>query len=407
MHDGTVAPTVTPRFSRKREAIIAAATEILNQRGVRGMTLSLVAERVGLITTSVTYYFKKKDALAAACFDSGIERLLVLVRAARQEASLADRLRRLIALYLDLRGRVAAGEEAAIPDFSDIRALSPATQRGPAAAYLRLFRAVRDLLNAAGGEWMSRGQASARTQILLEQMHWAPAWLSRYDVQDYPRAGERMCDILINGLAVPGAPWRPAPLALGEGAPPTSGRDAFLHAATRLVNQRGYRGASVALISASLNVTKGSFYHHHSAKDDVVSACFDRSFDIVRRAQLAAQALDGDAWLQLTSAAAALVAFQLSSAGPLLRTSALAALPGTIRNETIEQSARLSDRFAAMIADGVAEGSLRPVDSAIAAQMLGATLNAAADLPVILRGVPPPTAVELYARPLFTGLTSR
>jgi hypothetical protein len=72
----------------------------------------------------------------------------------------------------------------------------------------------------------------------------------------------------------------------------------------------------------------------------------------------------------------------------------------------IGQSGRLSDRFAAMISDGVAEGSLRPVDPFIAAQMLGATLNAAADLPFLLRGVEARVAAQLYARPFFTGLTA-
>src|SRR5579872_6044402 len=110
MHDGSLAPPVTARFSRKREAIIAAATEILNRRGVRGMTLALVAERVGLITTSVTYYFKKKDALAAACFQSGIERLMALIHEARREATVSARVRRLLELYIGLRGRIASGE---------------------------------------------------------------------------------------------------------------------------------------------------------------------------------------------------------------------------------------------------------------------------------------------------------
>src|SRR5580698_9515991 len=125
MHDGSFAPPVTARFNRKRDAIVAAATEILNHRGVRGMTLALVAERVGLITTSVTYYFKKKDELAAACFMSGIGRLMALIHQARAESTASERVRRLLELYIGLRERIAAGDEPAISVFSDIRALSP------------------------------------------------------------------------------------------------------------------------------------------------------------------------------------------------------------------------------------------------------------------------------------------
>jgi AcrR family transcriptional regulator len=409
MHDGSFAPPVTARFNRKRDAIVAAATEILNRRGVRGMTLALVAERVGLITTSVTYYFKKKDELAAACFQSGIERLMALIHEARGEPTASARVRRLLELYIQLRARIAAREAPAISVFSDIRALSPEYFHPTAAAYAEMFRSVRRLFAAPGAQTLGRGQATARAHILLEQIHWLETWLPRYESHDYARVCERMHDILTAGLAAPGAVWSPAPIALAApaGAPAASNSaDAFLLAATRLINQRGYHGASVELISASLNVTKGSFYHHHSAKDDVVTACFERSFEAVRRAQLAARALSGDAWLKLTSAAAALVEFQFSSAGPLLRTSALSALPEAIRGEMIEQSGRLSDRFAAMISDGVGEGSLRPVDPFIAAQMLTASLNAAADLPMLLRGVEARVAVSFYARPFFMGLTS-
>src|ERR1700754_4727457 len=62
----------TPRYARKKQAIVAAASEILMRDGVKGMTLANVAASVGLITTSVTYYFKKKEDLAAACFLAGI-----------------------------------------------------------------------------------------------------------------------------------------------------------------------------------------------------------------------------------------------------------------------------------------------------------------------------------------------
>ena len=35
------------------------------------------------------------------------------------------------------------------------------------------------------------------------------------------------------------------------------------------MNEHGYLGASVQKISERLNVTKGAFYHHIEAKDDL------------------------------------------------------------------------------------------------------------------------------------------
>ena len=71
-------------------------------------------------------------------------------------------------------------------------------------------------------------------------------------------------------------------MALGDAD--GSATEAFLRAATALVNEQGYRGASVDKISARLNVTKGSFYHHNDNKHDLISECFDRTFAVVRRA---------------------------------------------------------------------------------------------------------------------------
>ncbi|MGZ8362699.1 MAG: TetR/AcrR family transcriptional regulator, partial [Caulobacteraceae bacterium] len=51
----TVSPGQTKRFERKREAILDAAARLFNQKGLKGATLAEVAQRVGLITTSVTY----------------------------------------------------------------------------------------------------------------------------------------------------------------------------------------------------------------------------------------------------------------------------------------------------------------------------------------------------------------
>src|SRR6476646_3564791 len=89
----------TDRFERKREAILDASTELLNTRGVKGLTLGLAADAVNLSTTSVTYYFKRKDDLAAACMQRGISALDDMAEQAIAEPTPMARLKALLDLY--------------------------------------------------------------------------------------------------------------------------------------------------------------------------------------------------------------------------------------------------------------------------------------------------------------------
>jgi hypothetical protein len=117
--------------------------------------------------------------------------------------------------------------------------------------------------------------------------------------------------------------------------------------------------------------------------------------------------LDADAWVRLHSAAAALGRFQLTPQGPLMRTSALQSLPETLRAAVIERSDRIARRFSGMIADGTATGVLRPVDPAIAAQMLNAAVNAVADLRLSATERDPLEAERLYMAPMLMGVLNR
>jgi len=396
------------RYTRKKDAIVSAATGILNRRGVKGMTLADVAASVDLSTTSVTYYFKKKEDLAVACFLRGIAWFDRLIAQAFTESDPRARLRRFIDLYLASNRRIREGEEPPIAVFSDIRALKGPYLTTVLEPYNALFRKVRALFQGPGSA-LDRHAANARTHVLMEQIYWSVVWLARYDVEDYPRIGARMFDILNNGLAAREAAWEPVLLKSACVAPSEaqdSGRETFLIAATKMINQHGYRGASVEKISAYLNVTKGSFYHHNEAKDDLVVACFERTFDVIRRVQSAAMKVPADEWHRLCSAAATLADYQVSEQGPLLRASALSALPEPIRQDMVARWTRVSDRFAAMISDGVSEGSIRPVDPVIAAQLLNAAINAAASLATAVPGAQPDEAATLYAKPLLMGIFS-
>ena len=392
------------RYERRRLEIIDAATRALSRDGVRGMRLAAVASQLGLTTNSVSYYYRRKEDLAVACFEAALEVMGGMIDEAAQAGAPPARVGRFLELYLQAHARMRRGEQPPISIFSDLRTLTEPQLGQMEAAYKAMQRQAAALFEGPGLDWMDQPARLARAQLLLEQGYWSEVWLPRYSLDDLPRVHARLCDILLNGLAGPGRAWAPAPLAaLAPGAGQAPAQENFLKAATRLVNQRGYRGASVSGIAAELNVTKGSFYHHHHAKDELVLACFRRSYRTMRSAQRAVREAPGDEWLRLSTAVASLVEHQFLPEGPLLRTSALAAIPPEMRMEAARMSRRVTDHFAAMIADGIAEGSLRAVDPAIAAEALAATINAASDLPFHMP-VDAATIAELYARPLLVGL---
>lgn len=404
------ARTPTRRYEARRNAILASAIAELNQKGIRGMTLGDVAGRLDLVPTGVIYYFKNKEDLATACFLRAIDRFDALIAEGRAVAGPRGRIEGFVHSYFDFKRAAAEGRADQIAIFSDVRTLnSPVVNE----RYVTMFRRFRELLDGpADGESdgrLPRLHRNARAHLMLSETTWAPAWMCNFELADYDRAASRMSAILTDGLAAPGAAW-PTPhrldLTHADDHPADASSELFLRAATELINAEGYHGASVERISARLNVSKGAFYHHNETKDELVVACFQRAFDIMWRAIRAAEASADTALEALVSFAAALVELQHGGGAPLLRTSALITVPESIRPELMAKFDRLSHRFASILSDGVADGSIRPVDVNVGAQMITAMINAAAELHFFAPGLTPAAANDHYVRPLFEGLLS-
>jgi AcrR family transcriptional regulator len=392
----------TKRFRAKRDAILAAAADAINEQSAKGMTFADVAKRVGLNTTSVTYYFKRKEDLAAAAFEQTLERLDAMLDDAHGEATPAARVRRFLHTNLERLARIRRGEERDFAVLSDLRAMEGPVRSALLAAWRDIFRKTRALWGTEGSraETDLRG---ARAHVLLENSFWLPAWLTRYEIDEYPRVEARLMDVFEHGIAVAGDVWSPELLDL-EHDEPEPGREAFLLAATRLINELGYRGASVQRIASELNVTKGSFYHHLDAKDELVIACYKRSFDIIADTQRLAESQPGTHWHRLASTVATLLDVQFSERGPLLRTTALSGLPPRVRTTMIDRSNRIARRFAGMLSDGIAEGSIRAIDPLVASQGLMALQNAAFDMRKWAGTMNRDKAIAFYASTLAFGL---
>ncbi|MET3826832.1 MULTISPECIES: TetR/AcrR family transcriptional regulator [Sphingomonas] len=394
--------TSTKRFRAKRDAILAAAAEAINEQSAKGMTFADVARRVGLNTTSVTYYFKRKEDLAAACFEQTLERLQAMLDESLAEATPRDRVARYLALNFERLAAIQRGEETAFAILSDLRAMEEPVLGRLMTGWREVFRKTRSLWGTA----TNRAQTDlfgARAHVLLENTFWLPIWLVRYEPDQYARVEERLMDVFAHGIAAPKARWDPELIDLVHDEP-EPGREAFLLAATRLINELGYRGASVQRIASQLNVTKGSFYHHLDAKDDLVLACYKRSLDTIADAQHLADERGGSQWDRLSGTIATLLDVQFSERGPLLRTTALSGLPAEGRRAMVDRSNRIARRYAGTISDGVAEASVRAVDPLIAAQALMALQNAAFDMRKWAGTMPRDKAIAYYASTIVFGL---
>lgn len=397
------APGAADRFERRRADIISAAIPVLNGHGFKGMRLTAVAELIGLRATGVTYYFARKEELAVACLESGYAIFDDLLAVAEKEPDARSRIARLIDLFVARDAAVRRGEASPLAAFSAIRSLEGEHRVRVVDGYKKMFRRVRALLESPELERMDKTDRTIRTLILMEQLFWANSWLGDFEIDDFPRLAQRMTDIVINGIS-PGivvsdvAGLDLGPLRVGSDA----AKENFLMAATRQINAHGYRGASVDRISASLNLTKGAFYHHNEAKDDLVADCFRRSFGIMRESQRRARALNETEGRRLLAEVTALIRFQLGQDGPLLRTSVLSSMPPEHQVEIVAQSYRVSRQLAAMVADAIADGSGRAVDPTVAGSMVHAAINISSDAR-ILRMASEPDIVERFVRPLFIG----
>jgi hypothetical protein len=90
-----------------------------------------------------------------------------------------------------------------------------------------------------------------------------------------------------------------------------------------------------------------------------VLACFQRTFDIMWRAIHAAEQAGGSGPRRAGPRRwPLLIEHQTAGDAPLLRTSALTAVPEAIRAELMQRFDRISYRFASILCDGIADGSI-------------------------------------------------
>jgi AcrR family transcriptional regulator len=390
------------RFERKRAQILEAATAILNERGVSGMTMRDVAQTVKLTPATLAYYFKGKEDLATAAFQQRLDCLEGFLDQAAKGAAPRERIEILLSLELDRLADVFRGKTpplASLPSGNENMEFLQVRGR-IASLFARIDRLFGE--PASDGE---RELVSARWYMFIGVLFYLPTWVGQYSAKDYPRVLARIMDVLEHGIAYSDAGWTPQTFSIDEdGVGDESAKQEFLRAATRLLNVSGYLGTSVDSIAEELNVTKGSFYHHLASKDELILECIRSNYWRVARAIAEGRAAGGSHLQQISSTIATLLDLQFEREWPLLRSTAFASLPPDLRAEVNVRYGRTALSFAGSISDGIAEGSVRAVDPTIASHIVNSALYSAVGLHDWSSRLPKDRAVALYASTLMHGI---
>uniref|UniRef100_A0AAU2JMN1 TetR/AcrR family transcriptional regulator n=1 Tax=Streptomyces sp. NBC_00049 TaxID=2903617 RepID=A0AAU2JMN1_9ACTN len=91
------------RTSGKRERLAAAAAQVLHEQGIAQTTLADIAQAADVPVGNVYYYFKTKDQLVEAAIDAHAQTLRGLIDALDRLPTPQDRLKALLAGWVEQR----------------------------------------------------------------------------------------------------------------------------------------------------------------------------------------------------------------------------------------------------------------------------------------------------------------
>lgn len=152
-------------------------------------------------------------------------------------------------------------------------------------------------------------------------------------------------------------------------------REAVLRAAVRMFNAYGFHATSLDDVAASLGISKPTIYHYLGNKEQVLIECVTRGLEPLRNAAEQARAQAGSGLERLRRFLIDYARTNMDDFGRcMVRTGDELLSPASaasIRARKREIDATLR----ALIAEGVADGSIAPVDVKMSAFALAGALN--------------------------------
>ena len=171
---------------------------------------------------------------------------------------------------------------------------------------------------------------------------------------------------------LPASPWAQAP---SRAAQHQAKRDAVLHVAAQMFNERGFHATSLDDIAARLNVTKPTLYYYVKNKDAILLACVKKGLDMTLEGIDASRAAGGNAIDQLRACMRAYAEVVTQPFGMCLIRVGDEEVPEPSRTELRCLKSEIDHAFRRLVEQGVQEGVLAPCDPKMAAFVIAGGLS--------------------------------
>ena len=209
--EAPAAPPTHGRADEKRREIILAAAAEFSQKGYAEATLGDIANRLGIHTAGLYYYFENKDAVVEAVLKYGAQRVLERTRQVLSETpddAPVEQLKALIRTYITVNGR---RDDVGRAYWKIHDQVSPQLRKTVRVEGRQLFDMWRNLVNKAAeaGEIRSDISPTLFRELLVGSVMWVPEW--------YKPSGEKTLEEIADAVI---AVFIGSPAAAGERSAP-------------------------------------------------------------------------------------------------------------------------------------------------------------------------------------------
>lgn len=351
----------------RRDLILNAAAELINDQGVGAVALSALAKSLSLSRASIYYYFSDSADVVFHCLKRSCDlEAEWLSRAADEPAGLPQVLR-----YLELS--LSPGSNAtAVVGYTEMLADEPreTIERAVQRNYARFEAMLGDGVRVGNIRPCDEQLLARVLPSMVAFYRMSHRWVDKD--RDVPNL-KAILDFVSKGCAAD----RAATFQIHHNVDVFSRADAktldalslaeirieqILMIGSKLINARGVDGFALDDVVAMLGVTRGVFYHYFKDRDDLVRRCLERGLDLYGEFISFADRLGHNGLEKSLIVSHLNVQAQAGSLQPVAALMGLDVLTPEFQSTVSERMQGFLQRSDAMVREGIADGSCRKLD---------------------------------------------